>query len=230
MPPESAAGHLARITAWAQTASRAASAADFAARLDGRQVAAELFEQFRTSPEFGRDLSERLKAFHDADSIGELTLIDAGGEATVFFEPEHQRVIKFFAPPNEGRFGWALVREPNGRWGIRGGSLVEALLRFGWFEACFVSGLELDTIGSANDFLTLSQPFYVGRRPSEDELEDWMTSNGWEPWSPPTDQSTVATCTWRRNEFVATDVLTRNAILCESDGRIRAIDFIVTKL
>jgi hypothetical protein len=175
-------------------------------------------------------LSERLEPFLDADSLGELTLIDAGGEATVFFEPEHQRVIKFFAPPNEGRFGWVLTREPNGRWGIRGGSLVEALLRFGWFEACFVSGLELDTIGCANDFLTLSQPFYVGRRPSEDELEDWMTSNGWEPWSPPTDQSTVASCTWRRDQFAATDVLTRNAILCESDGRIRAIDFIVTKL
>lgn len=230
VPPEQAAGHLARISAWAQAAGRSASATDFAARLDGRQVAAELFEQFRASPQFGRDLSERLEFFHDADSLGELTLIDAGGEAVVFGEPDFQRVIKLFAPPNEGRFGWVLMREPNWRWRIRGGSLVEALLRFGWFEACFVSGLELDTVGSADDFLTLSQPFYVGRRPTEEELENWMTSNGWEPWSPLTDQSTVAEFTWRRDDFIATDVLPRNAILCESDGGIRAIDFIVTRL
>jgi hypothetical protein len=103
MPPEPAAGYLTRIAAWAQAAGRAASATDFAARLDGRQVAAELFEQFRASPEFGRDLSERLESFHDANSMGELNLIDAGGEATVFFDSEPQRVIKFFAPPNDGR-------------------------------------------------------------------------------------------------------------------------------
>lgn len=230
MPPEPPSRHLARLTAWAQAAGRASTPADFAARLDGRQVAAELFEQFRASQEFGRSLSERIEPYHDPDSPGELDLIDAGREAVVFFDQTLQQVIKLFAPPNEGRFGWVFECGHNGRWGIRGGSLVEALLRFGWFEACFVSGLELDSIGCAGDFLTLRQPFYVGRRPSEDELESWMTVNDWELWSPPTDQATVATCTWRRGDYAATDVLSRNAILSESDGRIHAIDFIVAKL
>ena len=230
MPSQSSAGHLTRCLAWAEACGKLHAACQFSARLDGRQVSLELFEQFHATPELGRSLSARVDPYHDSESCGDLTLIDAGGEAVVFFDPDHQRVIKLFAPPNDGGFGYVLDQGSNGRWRIRGGSLIEALNRFAWFEACFVSGLELDSLGTRADFLTLSQPFYVGRRPSEDELEDWMTSNGWEPWSPPTDQSTVASCTWRRGEFAATDVLTRNAILCESDGRIRAIDFIVTRL
>jgi hypothetical protein len=172
VPPKPDAGYIPRCLAWAEASGRSQSKAYFATRLDGRQVSAELFEQFRLTPEFGRELTERLESFHDNDSLGNLTLIDAGGEASVFFDSGTQRVIKLFAPPNEGRFGWVLDRTANGRWGIRGGSLVEALFRFAWFEACFVSGLELDTFGRDADFLTLSQPFYVGRRPCEDELED----------------------------------------------------------
>lgn len=230
MPPQSSARHIARCLAWAEAGGKTALAASFAARLDGRQVSAELFEQFRLSPDHGRSLAERLEPFHDNDSPGELHLIDAGGEAVVFFDSESQRVIKLFAPPNEGGFGYVLKKEANGRWNIRGGGLIEALYRFAWYEACFVSGLELDTLGAEADFLTLSQPFFVGHRPCEDELEDWMKSNGWEPWSPPTDQMTVSTHTWRRGEYAATDVLPRNAIVAESDGRLRAIDFIVTRL
>jgi hypothetical protein len=216
--------------AWAKANNRLHHTSQLAARLDGRQVSAELFEQFRSSPEFGRCLSERVEPFHDNDSVGDLTLIDAGGEAVVFGNPEQQRVMKLFAPPGEGKFGWVLERGPNGRWGIRGGSLIEALYRFAWFEACFVSGLELDTLGTEADFLTLSQPFLVGRRPCEDELEGWMKATGWEPWSPPTDQATVNLHTWRRGNYVATDVLPRNAIVTEADNRLRAIDFIVTEL
>ena len=230
MQAQSRTGHVARCLAWAEAAGKIHAAAQLTARLDGRQVSAELYEQFRASPEFGRSLAERVDRYHDGDSCGELTLIDAGGEATVFFDSESQRVIKLFAPPNEGAFGWILERTANGRWGIRGGSLSEALFRFAWFEACFVSGLELDTLGSEADFLTLSQPFFVGRRPCEDELEEWMQANGWEPWSPPTDQATVAEHTWRRADYVATDVLPRNAIVTEADDRLRAIDFIVTQL
>ena len=144
--------------------------------------------------------------------------------------PEHQRVIKYFAPPHEGKYGWVLDQDPSGKWGIRGGSLVEALFRFAWFEACFVSGLELDTVGTEAAFLTLSQPFFVGRRPCEDELEAWMKATGWEPWSPPTEQATVSQHTWRRGNYVATDVLPRNAIITEADNRLRAIDFIVIEL
>jgi hypothetical protein len=230
MQAQSRAGHVARCLAWAHATGKIHAAAQLAARLDGRQVSAELYEQFRASPEFGRTLAERVDPYHDGDSCGEFTLIDAGGEATVFFDSASQRVIKLFAPPNEGAFGWILERTANGRWGIRGGSLSEALFRFAWFEACFVSGLELDALGSEADFLTLSQPFFVGRRPCEDELEEWMKANGWEPWSPPTDQATVAEHTWRRDEYVATDVLPRNAIVTEADDRLRAIDFIVTQL
>ena len=230
MPAQSSSGYVARCLAWAQAADKIHAAAQLTARLDGRQVGAELYEQFRASPEFGRSLTERIDPYHDSDSCGDLQLVDAGGEAVVFGDPAYQRVIKLFAPPNEGAFGWILERTANGRWGIRGGSLPEALFRFAWFEACFVSGLELDTLGSEADFLTLSQPFFVGRRPCEDELEEWMQANGWEPWSPPTDQATVAEHTWRRADYVATDVLPRNAIVTESDDRLRAIDFIVTQL
>lgn len=230
MQAQSRTGHVARCLAWAEAAGKIEAAGQLAARLDGRQVSAELYEQFRASPEFGRSLTERVEPYHEVESCGELELVDAGGEAVVFGDPVHQRVIKLFAPPNEGAFGWVLERAANGRWGIRGGSLSEALFRFAWFEACFVSGLELDTLGSEADFLTLSQPFFVGRRPCEDELEEWMKANGWEPWSPPTDQATIAEHTWRRDEYVATDVLPRNAIVTEADDRLRAIDFIVTQL
>lgn len=230
MPPQSSPGHIARCLAWAQASGCCLHASQFAARLDGRQVSAELFEHFRHTPEFGRSLTERVEPYHDNDSSGELTLIDAGGEAVVFFEPDAQRVIKLFAPPNSGGYGYVLDQAANGRWQIRGGDLVEALYRFAWFEACFGSGLELDALGSEADFLTFSQPFYVGRRPCEDELEDWMRACGWEPWSPPTEQVTVATHSWRRGDYAVTDVVPRNAIVAEGDGRLRAIDFVVTQL
>jgi len=227
---QSTSGHLARCLAWAQAAGRLHHARHFAARLDGQQVSAELFEQFRATPSFGRGLTERLDPFLDSHTVGDLIFIDAGGEATVFFEPDKQRVIKLFAPPGEGRFGWVLDRRPDGSWHIRGGSMIEALWRFAWFETCFVSGLELDSLGLEADFLTLSQPFFVGRRPCEDELEEWMTQCGWERWSPPTDQATVAEHTWRRDRYIVTDVLPRNAIVTDADERLRAIDFIVTEL
>jgi hypothetical protein len=112
--------------AWAREAGQLQHTSQFAARLDGRQVSEELFEQFRTTPAFGRDLSERLEAFH---------------------------------LPNE-----------------------------------------------------------------------WMTHCGWQRWSPATDQATVAQHSWRRGDYVATDVLPRNAILTDADDRIRAIDFIVAQV
>ena len=161
---------------------------------------------------------------------GDLYLIDAGGEAVVFGDPEHQRVIKLFAPPNEGGFGYVLDQASNGRWQIRGGGLIEALKRFAWFEACFGSGLELDSIGSEADFLTVSQPFFVGRRPCEDELEEWMKACGWEPWSPTTDSAVVAKQSWRRGDFVVSDVAPRNAIITEADSKLRAIDFVVGRI
>jgi hypothetical protein len=230
MPSQSSTGHLARCLAWAKSNNKLHAACQLAARLDGRQVSLELFEQFRATPEFGKGLNARLDPYHDIDSRGDLTLIDAGGEAIVFFNPDHQRVIKLFAPPNDGGFGYVLDQGSNDRWRIRGGSLIEALHRFAWFEACFASGLELDTVGDKADFLTLSQPFLVGRRPCEDELETWMTACGWEQWSPPTDSAAVAHQTWRREDFVATDVAPRNAIITEIDNKMRAIDFVVTRL
>jgi hypothetical protein len=219
VPPQSPPGHLAQCLAWAREAGQLQHASQFAAR----QVSEELFEQFLTTPAFGRDLSERLEAFHEPESAGDLLLVDAGGEAIVFGDPGRQKVIKLFAPPIEGRFGWVLYRDPNGRWGIRGGSLIEALWRFAWFEACFVSGLDLDVVGLDADYLTLSQPFFGGRGPCADELEEWMTHCGWQRWSPATDQATVVQHSWRRGDYVATDVLPRNAILTDADDRIRAM-------
>lgn len=224
VPPQSSSGHLARCLAWAQASGHCFHSSQLAARFDGRQVSAELFEQFRASPEFGRSLFERVEPYLNPDSMGDLLLIDAGGEAVVFGDADLQKVIKLFAPPNSGGFGYVLAPNAKGRWEIRGGELVESLYRFAWFEACFGSGLELDALGTEADFVTLSQPFYVGRRPCEDELEEWMKACGWEPWSPPTDQATVAQHTWRRDDFVATDVVTRNAIVAEADERLRAID------
>jgi hypothetical protein len=126
VPPQSPPGHLARCLAWARETGRLQHASQFAARLNGRQVSEELFEQFRITPAFGRDLAERLDAFHE---------------------------------PNE-----------------------------------------------------------------------WMTQCGWERWSPATDQATVAEHSWRRGDYIATDVLPRNAILSETDNCIRAIDFIVAQV
>jgi hypothetical protein len=223
VPPEPAAGYVARCLAWAQGNGRCATKTAFASRLDGRQISAELFDHG-----IDRSLIDRLKPFLNFNASGDLYLIDAGGEAVVFGDSKTQRVIKLFAPPNEGRFGWVLDRTANGRWSVRGGSLDEALMRFLWFEVNFASGLELDTIGAEADFLTLSQPFLVGRRPCEDELEEWMLASGWETWAPPTDQALVGNLTWRRGSYVATDVVPRNAIVAEADGQLRAIDFIVT--
>ena len=153
-----------------------------------------------------------------------------GGEAVVFFDNAIQKVIKLFSPPNSGRYGYVLDQDANGRWQIRGGDLIEALYRFAWFEACFGSGLELDSLGTEADYVTFSQPFYGGRRPCEDELEEWMKACGWEPWSPTTNQATVATHSWRRGNYAVTDVVPRYAIVSEADGRLRAIDFVVTQL
>lgn len=84
MQAQSRAGQVTRCLAWAEAAGKICSASQLAACLDGRQVSAELFEQFRASPEFGRSLAKRVDPYHDSESCGELTLIDAGGEATVF--------------------------------------------------------------------------------------------------------------------------------------------------
>jgi hypothetical protein len=133
-------------------------------------------------------------------SAGHLTRCLAWAEASgrlhavrpVFCVPDHQRVIKLFAPPNDGGFGYVLDQSSNGGWRIRGGSLIEALNRVAWFKVCFVSGLELDSLGTRADFLTLNQPFFVGRRPCDDGLEEWMKACGWAPWSPAAESAVVA--------------------------------------
>lgn len=224
------AGYLARCLAWAQEGGKIFQTGQFAARLNGRQIEDELADLFRSVPSHARDLVSRLSGFLDPVSTGPLHLIDAGGEATVFFEAANQSVVKYFAPPNEGAFGWVISGDEGGKFRIRGGSLFEALWRFAWFEANFASGLDLDGFGAEGSFLTLSQPFFVGRRPCEDELTAWMRDCGWETWHPPTDQGTLAQHSWRRGNFVATDVLPRNAIVAEADGQIRAIDFIVRQI
>jgi hypothetical protein len=58
-----------------------------------------------------------------------------------------------------------------------------------WAE---VSGLELDSLGTRADFLTLNQPFFFDRRPCDDGLEEWMKACGWAPWSPAAESAVVA--------------------------------------
>lgn len=223
-------GSDSRIAGWAETFCRAGSPTDFAARLDGAQVGAELLEIFRETPEFGRSLATRIDPFLDERKRGGLTLFGGGGEAIVFFDEVGQEAVKLLAPPGKARFGWVLEGSEDTRWAIRGGGLAEALLRFAWFESLFDSGLELDQVGTDGDFLVLRQPFIEGCHPDESSLSRWMTDRGWSRWSPPTDLDMIANLTWRRNEWIATDVRPENALVAETDGVIRAIDFIVGRV
>jgi len=227
MPPESSASRDSRIARWAADHRQVSSKTDFAQRLDGAQAGSELMEIFRETPELGRSLAFRIDPFLDEQSGGSLRLLGGGGEAIVFGEPGLQFAIKLLAPPGKGAFGWVLDRDARQRWIIRGGGLAEAVERFAWFEALFDSGLELDQIGGAGDFLVLKQPFIAGFHPDEPSLHQWMHSQGWEPWSPPTDLAMIANLSWRKGPWIATDVRPENALVAEVDGQIRAIDFIV---
>ncbi len=186
-------------------------------------------EIFRETPEFGRSLAMRLDSFLDEQTAGPLRLFAGGGEAVVFYEESTQFAIKLLAPPGKGAFGWVLDRDARQRWIIRGGGLAEALERFAWFEELFDSGLELDQIGSAGDFLVLKQPFIAGGHPDEPSLNQWMHSQGWEHWSPTSDFAMIANLSWRKGPWIATDVRPENALVAEADGIIRAIDFIIGK-
>lgn len=184
-------------------------------------------EIFRETPEFGRSLAMRIEPFLDESSVGALRLAGGGGEAIVFGDPSCQLAIKLLGPPGKAGFGWVLELNEKKRWGIRGGALAEALERFAWFESLFDSGLDLDQIGTAGDFLVLRQPFIAGCHPDESTLARWMTDQGWTRWSPPTDLAMIANLTWRKDHWIATDVRPENALIAEADGSIRAIDFII---
>lgn len=230
MPPQPAPGRDTRIAQWAAASGQIGSPSDFAARLDGAQVGAELLEIFRETPEFGRSLATRIEPFLDESSSGSLRLAGGGGEAIVFGEPAGQLAIKLLAPPGKAGFGWMLGLNDKKRWAIRAGGLAEAVERFACFETLFHSGLDLDQVGSEGDFLVLRQPFIAGCHPDEASLDEWMTDKGWVRWSPPTDLAMIANLTWRRDEWIATDVRPENALLAEADGRIHAIDFIIGRI
>lgn len=223
-------GRDARITQWAAASGQIGSPADFAARLDGAQVGAELLEIFRETPEFGRSLATRIEPFLDETVAGTLKLFGGGGEAIVFYDEARQLAIKLLAPPGKAGFGWMLGLNDKKRWAIRAGGLAEAVERFACFETLFPSGLDLDQVGSEGDFLVLRQPFIAGCHPDEASLDQWMTDQGWVRWSPPTDLAMIANLTWRRDEWIATDVRPENALLAEADGRIHAIDFIIGRI
>ena len=186
-------------------------------------------EIFRETPEFGRSLAMRIDPFLDEQTEGHLRLFGGGGEAIVFYDEGNQLALKLLAPPCKAAFGWVLDRDARGRWIMRSGGLSEAVERFAWFEALFDSGLELDQIGSVGDFLVLQQPFLAGSHPDEFTLHRWMHDPGWEPWSPPSDLAMIANQTWQKDRWMATDVRPENALIAESDGQIRAIDFILGK-
>jgi hypothetical protein len=79
-------------------------------------------------------------------------------------------------------------------------------------------------------FWRLKQPFILGSHPDTPTLESWMIDEGWKRWAPPTDLAMIQNQTWRRDRFIATDVRPENALIAESDGMIRAIDFIMGHL
>jgi hypothetical protein len=179
MSEESAGSRNSPVTRWAAESGQIGSASDFAARLDGPQVGAEILQIFRETPEFGRSLATRLDPFPDESSSGKLTLIGGGGEATVFYDDLAQHVIKLLAPPGKAAFGWVIESYGDQKpWKLRAGSLSEALVRFAWFEQSFESGLELDQVGSKGEFLVLKQPFILGHHPDEASLHEWMRAQG----------------------------------------------------
>lgn len=226
-PSQSATGGSARIARWARSAGRCAEAEDFSQRLAGRQIDRELTTIFRETPEFGRSIAERIAEFHDSSTEGPLILIGAGGEAVVFFEPETQCVIKLFGGESKAGFGWLIDQNDEGRWIVRPGGLEECLKRYALAEEQFPTDLEFDCVGECGAFLTLSQPFIVGENPTEKELANWMIRQGWERYSPPADLEMLARQTWKRDEVVATDVRSENAIRAEIDGQIYPFDFIL---
>jgi hypothetical protein len=229
MPPQPAAGVLDRIASWAASQGKTGTPSRLAARLDGPQVAAELQSIFRETPEFGRSLMRRIVPFLDEGEIGPWQLIGGGGEAIILYDAATQRVIKLFAPPCHAAFGWMLDRHAeSGEWELRAGQVAEALRRFALFEAHFDSGLEVEEIGQAGDYLLLSQPFIVGEHPDEPSLHAWMSQQGWQCWVPPTQHATIHHLTWRREQVIVTDVRPENA-LRSLDGEIRPIDFIIIK-
>lgn len=230
MPSQPPSGHDSRITRWAAESRQIGSSASFAARLDGSQVGAELLDIFRETPEFGRSLAMRLEPFLDESTEGPLRLIGGGGEACVFYDDSAQLAIKLLAPPGKARFGWVMELNDKGRWGIRGGSLAEAVERFAWFESLLVSGLELDQVGGDGEFLVLKQPFIAGYHPDEFTLHQWMSECGWKLCSLPTDLAMIANLTWRKDNWLATDVRPENALVAEADNSIRAIDFIIGRI
>jgi hypothetical protein len=163
----------------------------------------------------------------DESVAGTLKLFGGGGEAIVFYDEDQQLAIKLLAPPGKAGFGWMLGLNDKKRWAIRSGDLAEAVERFACFEALFSSGLELDQVGSEGDYLVLRQPFIAGCHPDEPSLAKWMMDQGWVRWSPPTDLAMIANLTWRRDDWIATDVRPENALLAKADGQIHAIDFII---
>lgn len=201
--------------------------AEFRARLDSRQVEGELDAIFRESPEFGRNLAHRLSPFLEADESGPLTLIGAGGEAAVFFDPSKQQVIKLCGPPARCGFGWVIRRDAHGTLVLSPGSLDEILDRLSLFEAIFPSGISLDSIGKDDAFLVFRQPFIVGRHPTASELDEHMHSRGWVPHRESCIGDTLEKLTWKKDRFLATDVRSENALVSEATGAIHPIDFIV---
>ena len=114
--------------------------------------------------------------------------------------------------------------------GLRPGEMDEALLRFAWFEELFPTGLDIEAIGEAQDFLLLRQPFIVGEHPTEDQLHDWMREHGWRKISPPADLQVIRDLTWQRDHWLATDVRPENALISKYDDEMRAIDFIIQQI
>jgi hypothetical protein len=147
----------------------------------------------------------------------------------VFYDEPSQHVIKLFGPPGKAGFGWIVRRTRDGSWQLRAGTLADALLRFALLEELFPSGLELDQVGDEGSFLVLRQPFILGHHPDEPTLHAWMSQQEWTPHEPSTSVAMLRNLTWRRTGFVATDVRPENVLVTESDGELRAIDFVMAR-
>jgi hypothetical protein len=204
-----------------------ASLTNFCARLDTRQIEGELDTIFRESPEFGRTLAHRLVPFLESPYQGPLTLIGAGGEVAVFFDPAKQQVIKLCGPSARCGFGWLIRREPDGMLTLTPGDADPFLDRLALFESLFLSGISIDCIGASDAFLVFRQPFILGRHPTESELASHMRSLGWAPHREPCLGETLEQLTWKKGPYLATDVRPENALVAESTGTIHPIDFIV---
>ncbi|MCX6872872.1 MAG: hypothetical protein NTW21_03550 [Verrucomicrobia bacterium] len=135
------------------------------------------------------------------DLIAGFKLLNGGLEHQVFFKKRSGRVFKITKPPHFGH-----------TWFLR--DYVQNLI---WCNRVFEDDIRLEGIVSTSDgvSLVISQPYIIGRSPSEDELVEWFELQG---------AIRVGKHRWKYpNGMVVSDAHTGNLIFM-TDGSLVPID------